>query len=96
MSEDGYKIESVEGDRGPQLFSDVFASESGYMVLAYLQRVCCAGPADSPFNPDALAMARMVGRMEVFKEIQFYARIPQELIDRGARRLAELRGNTDE
>lgn len=84
-----------EGDRGPQLFADVFANDSGYMVLAHLRFFCGAQDDQSPYNSDALAMARMVGRLEVYKEIMRFTQAPQELIDRGARRLVELRGTDD-
>lgn len=91
---DGYEIAEQRPDRGPQLFGDVFMNDSGYMVLAHLRFFCCAGDEQSPYNSDALAMARMVGRLEVFKEIMRFTQASPAQIDAGARRLVELRGTS--
>lgn len=78
--------------RGKRAFQETFKSREGEMVLAHLRRFCSAEVTQSPYNSDALAMARMVGRLEVYKEITRFLALSEDAIDEAARRAAQPGG----
>ncbi len=74
---------------GRRIFRETFETSSGRMVLAHLRRFCGEEALQSAFDTDPLAIARNVGRQEVFREIRRFLGITDEQIDEAARRAAE-------
>lgn len=88
---------------GRQAFRDTFEPREGELAkpasarkaLAHIRHFCGGEVQQSPYNSDALAMARMVGRLEVYKEIMRFLSLTDAQIDVAARRAAQAEGGED-
>lgn len=81
--------------RGRDAFCKTFEPEHGRKVLAHIRHFCGAGPAQSPFDANPFGMARMVGRLEVYKEIMRFLTLTDAQIDDAARRAAQTGGDNE-
>ena len=70
---------------GRRIFRETIETPSGRMALAHLRRFCGGEVNQSPFDPNPFGMARMVGRLEVYKEISRFLSLSDDVIDAAAK-----------
>ena len=70
---------------GRRIFRETFETPGGRMALAHIRRFCGAEAIQSPFDPNPFGMARMVGRLEVYKEITRFLSLTDDQIDAAAK-----------
>jgi len=81
--------------RSRRVFRQCFDSEHGRIVLAHLRRFCRAEHTVTVFSSDALEMARMAGRLEVYKEIQRFLSVTDVQLDEAARMALRTGGSNE-
>lgn len=74
---------------GRSVYRETFETRTGRIVMAHLRKFCGERECDSPFFEDALTMARMAGRAEVYREIRRFLTLTDEQIEHAAREAAE-------